>query len=231
MSDQTNDAPVTLIRTPYAWANSASALMTRDDATPAIAPDDQVRRQGRVVMMRNAYARATDEELAADSMEYRDDWALLQGDLRAGDYEDADTLRIHIAYVEWHIQTIDHEMRRRLRSRVVKRGFEPVVDWTARFDAARQVSIVEGLELLGVELKQQGREWKAHCPFHEDKTPSFSVNEQKNVWICYSCQRGGDLVEFVVLREGKSKGAALAWVEAMLGSIVGGSWHRPTETP
>lgn len=49
-----------------------------------------------------------------------------------------------------------------------------------------------------VPLRKQGREWVGLCPFHQEKTPSFSVNEGKQSWYCFGCGRGGDLFSFVV---------------------------------
>ncbi len=48
-----------------------------------------------------------------------------------------------------------------------------------------------------VPLRKQGREWVGLCPFHQEKTPSFSVNEGKQSWYCFGCGRGGDLFSFV----------------------------------
>src|SRR5918911_1666047 len=52
-----------------------------------------------------------------------------------------------------------------------------------------------------VRLRKQGREYIGLCPFHEERTPSFAVNEQQQSWYCFGCQRGGDLFTFVELRE------------------------------
>jgi DNA primase len=49
-----------------------------------------------------------------------------------------------------------------------------------------------------VRLQKRGRgEHWGVCPFHQEKTPSFHVSEQKQSWYCFSCQRGGDLFSFV----------------------------------
>lgn len=48
-----------------------------------------------------------------------------------------------------------------------------------------------------IPLRKQGREWVGLCPFHQEKTPSFSVNEGKQSWYCFGCGRGGDLFSFV----------------------------------
>jgi DNA primase len=48
-----------------------------------------------------------------------------------------------------------------------------------------------------VTLKKRGREYVGLCPFHAEKTPSFSLNAEKQVWHCYGCGAGGDLIKFV----------------------------------
>jgi len=48
-----------------------------------------------------------------------------------------------------------------------------------------------------VTLRKRGREYVGLCPFHSEKTPSFSLNAEKAVWHCYGCNAGGDLITFV----------------------------------
>lgn len=52
-----------------------------------------------------------------------------------------------------------------------------------------------------VRLRKQGREFWGLCPFHQEKTASFHVNEQKQSWFCFGCQRGGDMFDFIELIE------------------------------
>lgn len=49
-----------------------------------------------------------------------------------------------------------------------------------------------------VQLKKSGRNLFGLCPFHEEKTPSFSVNEEKQIFHCFSCGRGGNVFKFLM---------------------------------
>lgn len=49
-----------------------------------------------------------------------------------------------------------------------------------------------------VSLKLRGKNYFGHCPFHDEKTPSFSVNEEKQIFKCFSCGRGGGIFQFVM---------------------------------
>ncbi|MEZ0348605.1 MAG: DNA primase [Thermus sp.] len=61
-----------------------------------------------------------------------------------------------------------------------------------------------------VALKPAGRgRWKGLCPFHQEKTPSFYVDEEKGLFHCFGCKAGGDLFAFVERIEGLDFPAAL----------------------
>ena len=60
------------------------------------------------------------------------------------------------------------------------------------------------VELIGtyVRLEKAGTHYKACCPFHQERSPSFMVNEEKNMWHCFGCGKGGDVFAFVMEIEG-----------------------------
>jgi DNA primase len=51
-------------------------------------------------------------------------------------------------------------------------------------------------------LKKAGREWKACCPFHQEKTPSFTVNDEKGFYHCFGCGAHGDIIRWMTDQEG-----------------------------
>src|SRR5262244_2799560 len=54
------------------------------------------------------------------------------------------------------------------------------------------------------KLQKAGREWKGCCPFHNEKTPSFTVSDEKGFFHCFGCGAHGDVIGFVMRSEGLS---------------------------
>ncbi len=60
-----------------------------------------------------------------------------------------------------------------------------------------------------VQLKKAGQNYKGLCPFHNEKTPSFVVSPEKQIFHCFGCHKGGDLFTFIEEIEGVSFAEAL----------------------
>ena len=70
------------------------------------------------------------------------------------------------------------------------------------------------VEVVGdfVSLKKKGKDYKACCPFHDEKTPSFSVSAARNIFKCFGCGKGGDAITFVMEIENVSYVEALRYL-------------------
>ncbi|WP_311481621.1 DNA primase [uncultured Anaerococcus sp.] len=62
------------------------------------------------------------------------------------------------------------------------------------------------VDIIGeyVDLKKAGSSYKGLCPFHNEKTPSFTVDRKKQLFHCFGCGAGGDVVSFIMQKEGLS---------------------------
>lgn len=60
------------------------------------------------------------------------------------------------------------------------------------------VEVIEGY----LPLKQTGKYYRTLCPFHSEKTPSFTVNPDRQIFYCFGCGEGGDVFRFLMRREG-----------------------------
>ena len=61
----------------------------------------------------------------------------------------------------------------------------------------REESDIIRLITQHTQLKKVGRSWKGLCPFHNEKTPSFTVNQENGRYYCFGCQATGDSIEFL----------------------------------
>ena len=73
---------------------------------------------------------------------------------------------------------------------------------TAWLDELRARTTLSAVISPTVKLIRAGREWKACCPFHNEKTPSFTVNDDKGFYHCFGCGAHGDAIRFLTDQRG-----------------------------
>src|SRR5512139_246828 len=71
-----------------------------------------------------------------------------------------------------------------------------------------------------VVLRKAGQNYKGLCPFHDEKTPSFTVSPSKQIFHCFGCSKGGDAVSFVMNHESLSFPEALSYLAQKAGIRV-----------
>ncbi|MCQ2241434.1 DNA primase [Treponema sp.] len=85
-----------------------------------------------------------------------------------------------------------------------------------------------------VQLTQKGRDWWGCCPFHQDKTPSFSVSPEKKFYYCFSCHATGTVIDFIKEMDKVSFSEAVSLLAKKAGVVLkyenGGS-ERQREDP
>lgn len=80
-----------------------------------------------------------------------------------------------------------------------------------------------------VSLKKTGKNFKALCPFHEEKTPSFIVNPEKQIFHCFGCGIGGNVIKFIMSVEKASFPQAVIIAAKKAGVKINVSGYRPED--
>src|SRR5215469_4082541 len=78
------------------------------------------------------------------------------------------------------------------------------------------LSRIDIIEIIGgfVKLKKRGANYLGLCPFHNEKTPSFTVSPVKEIYKCFGCGRSGNTISFLMEHEKYSYAEALRWLAA-----------------
>jgi DNA primase len=87
----------------------------------------------------------------------------------------------------------------------------------ARITEESKRAVVDGADMVAVvsartQLRKAGARYTGRCPFHEERTPSFSVNPVDKLYYCFGCGAGGDLIKFVRETEQLDFTEALEWL-------------------
>jgi DNA primase len=84
-------------------------------------------------------------------------------------------------------------------------------------DKVRDAVAIE--EVIGhfVPLQRKGASYWGRCPFHQEKTPSFHVHPERQIFYCFGCQRGGGVFRFLMDKEGMDFPEAVQWCASRVG--------------
>src|SRR3982751_1806975 len=87
---------------------------------------------------------------------------------------------------------------------------------------------IDIIDVVGefVKLKKRGANYLGLCPFHGEKTPSFTVSPAKEIYKCFGCGRSGNTITFLMEHEKYSYVEALRWLAARYNVEI-----EETETP
>lgn len=97
-------------------------------------------------------------------------------------------------------------------------------------DLLDRLDIVEVIDRR-VKLKKTGKNYSARCPFHDEKTPSFSVNPEKQFYYCFGCGAGGNALGFVMDYENLGFPQAVENLAGSVGMAVPREESRPATGP
>ena len=88
-------------------------------------------------------------------------------------------------------------------------------------DACYDVQLSAAIEKLGTALKKKGTQHTGCCPFHDEKTPSFQVNDAKGVYKCFGCGAGGNnAISFYMAKLGLSYPEAIERVATDFNIVI-----------
>ena len=93
----------------------------------------------------------------------------------------------------------------------ILRNFANMIDRRTVDEIYNRADIVEVISEF-VQLKRAGVSYKGLCPFHNERTPSFFVTPGRNIFKCFSCGKGGNVVNFLMEHEQMSYPEALRWL-------------------
>ena len=87
-------------------------------------------------------------------------------------------------------------------------------------EVKRNVDIISLFTSFGVKLEQKGKSHSGKCPFHDDKTPSLSVDRGKGLFNCFGCGESGDVFDLVMKMKGVEFKESLIYLKEYSGSVI-----------
>jgi DNA primase len=71
-------------------------------------------------------------------------------------------------------------------------------------EVKKRLDILDVAMIEGLQFQKKGKNYFTSCPFHPDRTPSFSIVKQRQYFHCFSCGRGGDVIRLLAILRGVS---------------------------
>src|SRR5881394_172267 len=101
--------------------------------------------------------------------------------------------------------------------RTAPSGVRPRLHVAGRLKAASVDEVKAAADIVEVvsartQLRKAGARYSGRCPFHEERTPSFSVNPVEKLYYCFGCGAKGDVITFVRETESLDFGGAIEWL-------------------
>ena len=92
-------------------------------------------------------------------------------------------------------------------------------------------SRIDIVEIIGgfVKLKKRGANYLGLCPFHNEKSPSFTVSSSKEIYKCFGCGRSGNAISFIMEHEKYSYVEALKWLAAKYNVEIEEEYRNPEQ--
>lgn len=95
----------------------------------------------------------------------------------------------------------------------------------AWLDELRARTLLSALIGQSVKITRAGREWKACCPFHDEKSPSFTINDDKGFYHCFGCGAHGDAIRWM------TDGRGLTFIDAVKELAASAGLEMPAPDP
>ena len=113
----------------------------------------------------------------------------------------------------WYVEVVRGAIVFKQASRPKPKPIAGHIDIEAVRERADIVALAEG---YGIRLLKSGKNFRALCPFHSDKSPSFYLYPDEKRFHCFGCQADGDVISFVMKSENLDFRGAAASLEARL---------------
>lgn len=84
-------------------------------------------------------------------------------------------------------------------------------------DLKARIDLLDVVQKSGVSMRKMGQNWLGRCPFHDDGDASLSVNPAEQLWRCFGCDTGGDVLNYLQLKESLTFPQALERISLLAG--------------